>query len=198
MRKALLYSLMVFLPCALIAQSKESADQTGSFLKAGAEFSIFNPDYYCPTSSPFHCGYGRPLIKGVDVFADYDVRARWGAEAEARWLRWNALGGQEESTYLIGPHYRIYKWHNLGIWAKFLVGIGKITTKDYPAPDTLKGSMFVYAPGASLEYPLNRKLSFRGGYEVQRWPSFAVLPPNNHGLLPNGFSFGFAYTIHGR
>ena len=75
-----------------------------------------------------------------------------------------------------------------------LVGVGGITTAGYPGPDTLKGTLFVYAPGGSLDYRLNRKFSLRGDYESQRWPGFAVLPPDTHGMSPNGFSLGVAYT----
>lgn len=198
MKKALLCSVVFLLPLVLIAQSKESAYQSGAGLQAGAEFSIFNPDYYCPSSSPFHCGGGYPLIKGVGVFADYNIHPRWGVEGEARWLHWDGDQGQVESNYLIGGRYRVYRWRKLGIWAKFLVGIGGITTQGYPGPDTLKGTLFVYAPGASLDYKVNRRFSLRGDYEQQKWPGFAVLPPHNHGISPNGFSVGVAYAIFAR
>lgn len=195
MRKIVLYSLLFLLPGALCAQSRESADRSGASLQAGAEYSIFNPDFYCTSSSPFSCGGGGKLLKGVGVFADYDLRGKYGAEAEGRWLHWDGEGGQVESTYLIGPRYRVYRWHSLDLWAKFMVGIGGITTAYYPAPDTLKGTMFVYAPGASVDYRLTRKVSIRGDYELQKWPAFAVTPPHNHGLTPNGFSLGIAYSV---
>jgi len=179
----------------LIAQSRESADMVRNSLEAGAEFSLFNPDFYCSSNSPFVCGRNYPLIKGLGAFADYNLRSRFGAEGEARWLRWDARGGQVESTYMIGPRFRAVRWHKFSLWAKFLVGVGAITTSGYPGPDTLQGTMFVFAPGGSVDYRLNRKWSVRGDYELQRWPSFAVLPPDTHGLTPNGFSFGVAYTI---
>ena len=198
MRKALLYSLVFLIPCALVAQSKEAGYHNRASVQAGAEFSFFNPDFYCSTNAPWACRSGAPLIRGVGVFGDYNLRGRWGAEGEARWLHWDGLGGQVESTYLIGPRFRVYRWHGLGLWAKVLAGMGGITTDGYPGPDTLKGTMFVYAPGASLDYRVNRKLSIRGDYEQQMWPSFAVLPPHNNGLAPTGFSIGVAYTIMAR
>jgi len=194
-RGALLCGFLLLATSTLIAQSRESADEVRSSLQAGAEFSAYNPDFYCPSTSPFTCGNNYALLKGVGVFGDYNVRGKYGAEGEARWLHWDGAGGQVESTYLIGPRYRVYTWHNLAFWAKFLVGVGAITTANYPAPDTLKGTMFVYAPGGSLDYRLNRRFSLRGDYELQKWPSFAVLPPNTHGLTPNGFSIGVAYAI---
>jgi hypothetical protein len=192
--KALCYGVIFLLPCALVAQSKESGDKNRATGQVGAEFSVFNPDFYCPSSSPFHCGGAYSMIKGVGVFADYNF-TRWGAEGEARWVHWDGYQGQVESTYLIGPRYRVYTWRKVGLWAKFLVGVGGITTAGYPGPDTLKGTLFVYAPGASVDYALNRRFSVRGDYEVQRWPSFAVLPPDDNGLLPSGFSIGAAYTF---
>lgn len=195
MRKILICVCVLLFGSPLIAQSRESADVTKTSLQAGAEFSMFNPDFYCTSGSPFSCGRGDPLIKGIGVFADYNLRGKFGAEGEARWLRWDGLRGQVESTYLIGPRYRALQWHKFSFWAKFLVGVGAITTAGYPGPDTLQGTMFVFAPGAAVDYRLNRKFSVRGDYELQKWPSFAVLPPNTHGLTPNGFSFGVVYTI---
>jgi hypothetical protein len=182
-------------PCLVAAQATESATHNVPSLAVGAEFSIFNPDYYCPSNSPFKCGNGLPLAKGIGVYFNSLLRRNWGSEGEARWSRWDELGGQQESTYLIGPRYRVYRWHKLGIWPKFLVGIGNITTEGYPGPNTFKGILFVYAPGASLDYILNRQLSIRGDYELLKWPGFSVSRPHNNGLSPNGFNFGVAYTV---
>ena len=195
MRRIILFCLVMLVVRAVAAQVRESANSVRSSLRAGAEFSVFNPDWTCSGNGPFSCGNGNPLLKGVGVFGDYDVRGKYGAEAEARWLRWDSIGGQVESTYLIGPRYRLYRWRSLSLWAKFLLGIGSVTTAGYPAPDTLKGTMFAYAPGGTVEYPLNARVSVRADYEFQKWPTFGVAPPHNHGLTPNGFSFGVAYTV---
>lgn len=197
MKKSLLCILLwSLIPSTLVfSQARESADETSNSLQAGAEFSVFNPDFYCSSNSPLTCGGRYSLLKGVGVFGDFNVRPNWGAEGEARWLHWDGLQGQVESTYLIGPRYRIYRFRRVGLWVKFLVGIGGITTQGYPGPNTLKGTMFVYAPGAAVNYRLTRKFAIRGDYEFQKWPSFAVMPPHNHGLTPNGFSVGVVYTI---
>lgn len=197
MRKVLLSSLLLLIASALNAQIQESAYGRGSSLQVGAEFSVFNPDFYCPSNNPVNCGGGLPLLKGAGAFADYNLRGRFafGAEGEARWLRWGGAGAQVESTYLIGPRFRVYRFRNLGFWVKFLVGVGGITTTNYPRPDSLQGTMLVYTPGGTLEYRLRRRVSLRADYELQKWPDFAVLPPNTHGLTPNGFSFGVAYSI---
>jgi hypothetical protein len=198
MRRAIFCSLILLLPCVLIAQTKESADANLPSVQAGTEFSVYNPDFYCTGNSPFSCGRSLPLIKGIGIFADYNIHNRWGAEGEARWLHWDGEGAQVESTYLIGPRFRIYTWRRMGIWAKFLAGAGGIRTANYPTPPSLKGTMFVYAPGGSVDYRLNRKFAVRVDYEQQKWPTFGISPPHNHSLSPNGFSFGIAYRVWGR
>ncbi len=200
MRKVLLSSLLLLLASALSAQSRESASGLRISLQAGAEFSVFNPDFYCPNNDPLNCGGNLPLLKGAGAFGDFDVRRKiaFGAEGEARWLRWGGEGAQVESTYLIGPRFRVYQFRNLGFWVKFLAGVGNITTANYPAQDSLKATMLVYTPGGTLDYRLKKRISLRADYELQKWPTFAVLPPNTHGLTPNGFSFGVAYTIFAR
>ena len=185
-------------PCLVAAQATESGTHNAPSLAVGAEFSIFNPDYYCPSSSPFNCGNKSPLAKGIGVYLNSRLRRNWGSEGEARWLGWDELGRQQESTYLIGPRFRVFQWHKLGFWPKFLVGIGHITTAGYPGPNTFKGTLFVYAPGASVNYVLNRWLSIRADYELLKWPGFSVSPPHDNGLSPNGFNFGIAYTVINR
>jgi Outer membrane protein beta-barrel domain len=199
-RKVLLSSLLLLLASALSAQSRASAYGSASSLEAGAEFSVFNPDFYCVSNDPLDCGGGLPLLKGVGAFGDYDLHGKivFGAEGEARWLRWGGRGAQVESTYLIGPRFRAFEFRNMGFFLKFLVGVGNITTNNYPGPDSLQGTMLVYTPGGSLDYRLTPRVLLRADYELQKWPDFAVLPPNTHGLTPNGFSFGVAYVIRAR
>ncbi len=195
MKSCVLIGVLFLASGVMLAQSRESANQSGVSIQAGVEFSAYNADFYCPNDSPFSCGNGRPLIKGVGVFVDYNQRAKWGAEGEGRWLHWDGFDGQIESSLLIGPRYRLVRWHGAGFWAKFLVGRGDITTAGYPAPDTAKGTLFVYAPGVSVDIPFARRLSARVDYEAQKWPNFAVLPPHNHSISPNGFSVGVAYRM---
>jgi hypothetical protein len=199
-KKVLLSSFLLLLATALSAQSRESAYGRGSSLQVGAEFSVFNPDFYCPNNSPFDCGNGLPLLKGAGAFGDYNLRGKiaFGAEGEARWLRWGGEGAQVESTYLIGPRFRVIQFRKFGFWVKFLAGVGNITTDNYPSPDSFQGTTVVYTPGGTLDYRLKKRISLRVDYELQKWPNFAVLPPNTHGLTPNGFSFGVAYDLFAR
>jgi hypothetical protein len=194
--------ILSIFPLFATAQSHESADAPRGSVDLGAEFSAYNPDFYCANSWPFSCGGGEPLIKGAGVFADYHLVGRLGVEGEARWLRWDNLAGHVEDTYLVGPQVRVWGNRRFTFWGKFLVGVGSITTANYPGPSTLKGTLFAYAPGASAGFKVTRRISLRLDYEVQRWPGFAIMTSDgvlhNHGIAPTGLSYGVSYRLLGR
>jgi len=196
MRLFAILLLLVATSPVLIAQSAPSAYSGGRGLWAGAEFSDFNPDYSCVNSNlPLSCATD---LLGLGVAADYDLGQRLKAAGEARWLPWNGAQGQTESSYLIGPAYRIWSRNALSVSGKVLAGIGHIS-----APG-LSGTYFAYAPGANLTYYYSPHMSLFLDYEYQVWPSFAVQPTisssgqvilHNHGLTPNGFSLGAMYRF---
>lgn len=186
--------VLLFAPMTLVAQSPKAVVGDNVVVSAGGEFSLFSPDYTCSSNLPFGCGKRQAL--GLAGFVDLHVTPRWGGEGEARWLHWNQESVQIESNYLVGPRYRVVRYDRLSGWVKLLVGAGLITTSYYPQAGSVKGSYFVYAPGGTLEYQLNRRLSLRADYEFQEWPSFvAGVPGHNHGLTPNGMSFGMSYKF---
>jgi hypothetical protein len=198
------FIVLLLLPTALIAQSSESATGGEAKLSAGAEMSAFNPDWGCTSSSPFCTN---ELI-GPAAFFDFDLHGKYGVEGEARWLNFHGLQNENEQNYLVGPRYRLFRYHRVSGWFKLEVGGGWITTNGYPAAGSLKGSYFAYAPGGTLQYPLSRRWILRGDYEWQFWPSFAGTPTFNpttgtvvqhdSGLTPNGFSVGVAYRFLGQ
>lgn len=199
------FLFLLLFPMVLFAQSPQSAvGGIAGFWVAG-EGSSFNPDYYCASSSPFSCASGQ--LVGPTALFDFNARARWGAEGEARWLRWHGTGSQTQSDYLLGPRYRLYQLGRLSAWAKVELGGVWVQTPYYPAGGSLKGSFFAYAPGGTLDYHMSHRLSLRGDYEYQFLPSFAGPPTvdpttgavieHNHGLTPNGFSVGVAYRFLG-
>jgi len=173
-------------------------------MSAGVELSAFNPDWGCPNSNPF-CSSEE--LYGPAAFFDFDLHEKYGVEGEARWLHFNGIGGQVESNYLAGPRYRAIRFHRFDGWVKLVAGGGWITTANYPAAGSLKGSYFAVAPGGTVNYRLTHRISIRGDYEWQIWPSFAGPPSynsstgqvqqNNSGLTPNGFSVGVAYRFLG-
>jgi len=195
--------LLLLASAAAMGQNAESAVGGNSTLWVGGEASSFNPDYGCASSRPFGC---TDQLIGPAAFFDLNVRPRWGAEGEARWLHWNGPGGQIESNYLGGLRYRAVHYRRLDGWVKMLAGAGLITTSNFPAAGSLKGSYFAYAPGGTVEVRLTSRISLRGDYEYQFWPSFAGPPTfsstgglveHNNGLTPNGFSIGLTYRLLG-
>lgn len=199
-RAGILFVLLI-VPAAAFAQVAQSAVGGNSSFWAGGEMSSFNPDYSCSSELPYKC----PLI-GPAAFFDLNVTHKWGAEGEARWLHWNGTGGEVESNYLAGGRYRAFRYHRLDGWVKMLAGAGLVTTPYFPVAGSLRGSYFAIAPGGTLQYPLTNRMSLRGDYEYQFWPSFAGPPSysatgslvqHSNGLTPNGFSLGVSYRFLG-
>lgn len=204
MPKGLWVLLLLVIPAASIAQTPQAAVGGNAGLWAGGEISTFNPDYSCGSNWPFSCG--NQLI-GVTALFDFNATTRWGAEGEARWLHWHGLAGETESNYLVGPRYRVYQHEKFDLWPKLMLGGGWITTPNYPEAGSLKGSYFAIAPGVTGDYRLTDHWAARADYEFQFWPSFAGPPTfsssgqvvqHNHGLTPDGFSFGVAYKFLGQ
>jgi len=199
------FILFSVIPAAVMAQNPESAIGGEASMSAGVEFSMFNPDWGCVNGYPLGCP---DELYGPTALFDFDLHHRYGIEGEARWLHWHGQGGQVESNYMAGPRYRLYQFHRLSLWGKLELGGGWITTPDYPAAGSLKGSYFAYAPGATFVYPLRRMIAVRADYEYQIWPSFAGPPSynsttgqvieNNSGLTPNGVSVGVVYRFLGQ
>jgi hypothetical protein len=183
--RKLIVAALLLSPASIFAQVA-SATRGGELgLSAGAEYSNFKPDW----------GFSR--LQGITIFADADhiFLNKLGIEGEARWLNFNKPDGQTESNYLGGPRYRLLRYHGLSLYGKFLFGAGLIT---YPG-QIGTGSYFAYVPGGTAEYRLTHRLSVRGDYEYQFWPSAPGLvftyPQPSNGLTPNGFSVGASYRI---
>lgn len=185
------------------AQSPRSAVGGEAGFWAGAEMSSFNPDYDCSSNLPFNCP---SQILGPAVFFDFNMYSRWGAEGEARWMDWHGTGGESEANYMLGPRYRAFRYGRFSGWGKLMLGGGWITTPNYPQAGSLRGSYFVMAPGGDLNYRITPHLTARADYEYQFWPSFngpptfegGRLTTHNHGLTPNGFSFGVEWRFFGQ
>jgi len=176
---------LLLIPISVFAQVAPATEGGGLTLSAGAEYSNFHPDW------------GPNRLGGIAAFVDADhiFLHNLGAEGEARWLIFNEFEGEHESNYLIGPRYRLIRFHRLSAYAKFLMGAGLIT---YPNKIG-SGSYFAYTPGATAEYRFLHRFSARVDYEYQFWPSAPGLaftfPNPSHGLNPNGFSGGVSYRI---
>jgi opacity protein-like surface antigen len=183
-RKYLLFATLLLLPAISRAQVVAAGRGGNQQLFAGGFFSDFSPDY----------GYQR--LYGIGGFVDYNLTPRWGAEAEARFLRFNQLANIHEDTYMVGPKFN-YGHKKFIFYGKGLFGFGEF---NFPQ-NVAHGSYFSIGLGGGVDYRLSRRFYARGEYEYQIWPGF-VGPPDNaitgnraNGLTPNGFSVGMSYRI---
>lgn len=174
-------TLSITLSRQLDAQAVPSATERRLTIWAGGEYSNFQTDFESQR------------MGGLGAFADFDRTPHWGAEAEARWLRFGGGSGQTAANYLLGGRYRFPHPHSKVVpYAKFLVGSGVMK---YPG-GIGHGSYFAYAPGAGVDFHASRRISFRIEYEYQRWPAAPGFPGvPSHGLTPNGFSVGAAWRL---
>lgn len=160
------------------AQVEESALKGGPAIRAGGEFSIFQPDYNgngcCAQASP-------QRLLGFGAYADVDF-TRWiQIEARGRWLHWNQYAGISQNTYGIGPRIPIHEFRRFTPYGKFLIGWGSMSD--------LNGKATAFTYGGGVDYILSPKLSARGDFEYQDW---RVASPNLH---PYGASFGLSYRV---
>lgn len=185
----LVVSLLLYIPAS--AQSAVSAEGRSLSVWVGASISSFNPDYGCLSASPFKCNH---QLIGIGPFVDTNplLFHRVGLEGEARFMKWHGPVGLTESSYLVGPRISLLQKGRFSANIKVLVGIGNIAT---PNSGKDSGNYFVFAPGASLDYRLNRRFGIRGEYEYQQWPNFRSVITGHSGLTPNGFSVGISYKV---
>lgn len=203
MKKSLGLLTLLLLPTFLTAQSPQSATGGEARLWAGAELSDYNPDYGCLSNVVFNCSH---QLLGPTAFFDFGFHNKWSAEGDARWLVWNSNQGQKESSYTIGPRYRVWQGDRFALHGKINFGGMWLQTLGFPQAGSLKGSYFVVAPGADIDYALSNHLLVRAEYDYELLPSFAGPPTvnssgqlvqHNSGLTPNGFSFGVAWRVLG-
>lgn len=195
MKRSIGLLVLSLLPTVLLAQTPRSATGGQATLWAGGELSIYNPDWGCNSNLPFNCSV---LLLGPTAYFDFNWNQKLSAEGDAHWLVLHGIGGETESSYLIGPRYRLLNRDRFALFGRLGIGGEWIKTPFYPQAGSLKGSFFAIAPGADLDYRLSDRMSVRADYEYQFLPSFSGGPGHNHGLSPNGFSFGMAWRVLGQ
>jgi len=178
---------MVF-PC--VAQVQPSTTGGGGSVVIGAEGSVFRPDSLPRALAP---EYTASDLAGIGIFFDVDLKPRWGAEGEMRWLNFHNSAGETQQHYLLGPRYRVYRWHSASAFVKFMMGAGREVFPDQIG----HGSYFAFGPGATLEYQLTRRINVRADYEYLDWPNAPNLGPGipNNGMHPDGISIGIGYRL---
>lgn len=156
------------------SQSRESATAGRTFLSAGGGVSGFYEQY------------GAENLAGGFAFVDADSVRRFGVEGEGRWLDYHSTDETSVHTYLGGPRYHF----NLGkmqLYVKGLAGVGYFNFPYHYA----HGSYLVIAPGAGVDYRLNRRWDWRAvDFEYQYWPQFTFGAMNSVGI-----STGIRYRI---
>jgi hypothetical protein len=159
------------------AQVVPSAEGSPFRLYAGAEGSMYQPDYAgegIAQESP-------QRLYGIGGFVDVHFN-RWAQiEGEAHWLRFNQYLGISEDTYLIGPRIAPWEFHGLVPYGKVLVGMG--------TGSFLTGNTLAVAYGGGVDYHLSKRFSLRCvDFEYQQWN----VTPSLH---PYGGSVGLSYRI---
>jgi opacity protein-like surface antigen len=149
---------------------------------AGAEYSNFKASF--PYGS-------NQRLEGVGAFFDYHLTPHFGAEAEARLLRFNRFNAEAEDDYLAGLRYsRTYG--RFQPYAQGLVGIDRIQFPFHIG----SGNYLTIAPAAGVNYRVAQRWALRGAYEYQFLPgSPNIADEPEHRLTPNGFSIGVAYRV---
>lgn len=165
------------------AQVVPSATSHRMTVNAGAEGSMFQPDY----AGNGIAQTGPNRLYGVGAYADADF-TRWiGIEAEAHWLRWNQYQGIAQSTYMAGPRFIAGRWKGVSPYGKFLIGWGSDAGSKF---SWLTGRSTVWSYGGGVDYRLGQsRFTVRCiDFEYQNWR----LTPNLH---PYGGSAGISYRV---
>ncbi|MFZ0303444.1 MAG: outer membrane beta-barrel protein [Terracidiphilus sp.] len=163
------------------AQVGPAAYRRGLSIHAGAEASVFQPDYAgngIAQTSPNR-------LYGVGALVDVHL-TRWiQIEGEGRWLRFNEFQNIGMNTYMIGPKVPIIDFHRWTPYGKFLIGMGG------GSGGWLSGNATAFAYGGGVEYQWTRKLTIRAfDFEEQDWHTTPA-------LHPYGASAGITYRVFG-
>lgn len=188
-------ALLLLVAQASMAQVRPSTTGGGGSVVVGAEASLFKPD---SLPKGFIDGYttsdyAASDLAGVGFFFDVNLKPRWGMEGEANWLNYHGSQGEKQQHYLLGPRYRVYRWHSASAFVKFMMGAGREVF-----PDRIgKGSYFAFGPGGTLDYQLTPRIDVRADYEYLDWPKAPNLGPGipNNGMHPQGISIGIGYRL---
>lgn len=157
------------------AQALPTASGPGPYISLGAGVSAIQADY------------GQRILGGGMLFSDMHVTARYGIEAEARWLDKHTDEGVTERTLLVGPHVYLFKHGPFKAYGKFLVGQAHMT---FPF-GYAKGNYLALVPGAGLDVKLTPRIELRAlDFEYQDWRNFTFGP-----MHPYGISAGISFRL---
>lgn len=120
-----------------------------------------------------HLEYGNRWLGGAGALVDLNLNWRFAVEGEANWARYHQVAGTHATTWLIGPRYQLSAMgrnDQYRPYVKFLIGDGNF---NFPY-NAGYGNYLVLAPGAGLDYRINRRFRLRlVDFEYQDWPNFS-------------------------
>ncbi|MCU1323158.1 MAG: hypothetical protein JWM43_2807 [Acidobacteriaceae bacterium] len=130
------------------------------------------------TVAAFESSYGQRVVGGASIYLDLHPHKTYGVEIEAKTFRMHQEADVRQSTLLAGPRIS-FGSGRLTPFAKVLVGMGRF---EYPY-HYATGNYFVIAPGAGVDFALNRRLKVRLlQVEYQTWPQFTFGSYNAYGV----------------
>lgn len=165
------------------AQSAPSAWEPPRSLWVGAEFSNFKAGF--PNDSTVR-------LNGLGGTVRYTWNHRFALDGQMRFLNLNSWYGETEQQYMAGPRYTFLNTNRWRPFARFEVGAVHI---QYPF-QMGTGTSLALAPGAGLEYRLDRRWSLQATYDYQiltNSPDFTNEP--HFGIRPNGVSAGLQFKL---
>jgi Outer membrane protein beta-barrel domain len=137
-----------------------------------------------------YLGYGKRWIGGAGGNVDVGINHWLGLEGEANFTFYRQYANTHSTTYMGGPRYTFRGMGSSGRfrpYAKCLAGVGYF---NFPY-NYAKGSYFVVAPGAGVDYRLSYHLRWRvADFEYQYWPQFSFGATQNYAITT-----GFRYII---
>jgi opacity protein-like surface antigen len=165
----LTFAAALILSCctqAATAQAVPTATGPGPYIAVGG------------TIAAFKLNFGQRTVGGGSIYVDLHPHKTYGIEVEAKTFRYNQENDVRQSTLLAGPRYSIGSGRALP-FVKVLAGVGRF---EFPYRYAT-GNYFVIAPGAGLDYQLNRRLKVRVlQFEYQSWPQFTYGNLHAYGL----------------
>lgn len=137
--------------------------------------------------SGFQAVYGQRYLGGGLIYADVHPQWRVGLEGEARFLRFHTSEHVTETNYIGGPRVLVLRSHDVELYAKFLIGMGRITLPF----DQAHGSFLAYVPGGGVDIALNHYVTLRAiDFEYEHWPQFPF-----GSFSPYGISSGIRVRV---
>lgn len=171
------------------AQALPTATGQGR-MQVGGGFSYAIPNFW--TTSIGDPAFANNGIGGITGFANYDLNAHFGAEADFHCLALITALDRAELSFLVGPRVMLHRGRYT-LYGKALIGIEDLFIQEQQDNYGVQsGAGSVYAFGGGLDFHYNDRIVIRAfDYESQSWPGYGT-----SGISPTVITFGVAYRFH--